>query len=142
MKKYLYWFSMFVIFATGRIFADDLTDDWGQVTNNIQMSICLESNKNEIKANEFVRLIIRLRNLSTNMSFYARYELAAETDPRVGVSCTVISPSEKDISPKPEKAGGGSGGGGVVGPNKTMEFAFRLSDVCKFNEHGTSQVSG
>ena len=142
MKKCIYCLSIFAVLATAHIYADTLTNNWGPVTNNIQMSICLESNKNEIRANESVNLIIRFRNLSTNISFYMHYSLQAQTDPRTGVYCTVVSPSGRDISPNTEKTyAGGSGAGALVGPNKMTEFDFRLSDLCKFNKHGTYKIT-
>ena len=142
MKTYIYCFSIFAAIGTGHIYGDTLTNNWGPVTNNIQMSICIESNKYEIKPNESVNLIIRFRNLSTNMSFAAHNSLQAQTDPETGVYCTVISPSGSDISPNTEKTyAGGSGAAGLVGPNKTYEFAFRLSDLCKFNKHGTYKIT-
>ena len=142
MNKYLFWFSMFVSLATGEIYADNITNSWGPVTNNIQMSISLEGGKNEIKANESFSLIVRIRNLSTNMSFAFHYTLQAQTDPRTGVYCTVISPSGREISPNTEKTyAGGSGSSGNVGPNKTLEFAFHLSDLCRFNKHGTYKIT-
>ena len=49
MKKYLCC-SILVVLAVRQIFADDPKgNEWGVVTNNFQMSISLDSDKNEIK---------------------------------------------------------------------------------------------
>lgn len=137
MKKYFYC-SLITVLVTWQIFADDLkTNQWGVVTNNVQMSISLTDRGKEIKSSQPVKLLIRFRNISTNETFLVGRENAIENDP--GYSWVVISPSGKDISPKPQ-IHTGSGGAIPLVPNQFIEFEFNLSRLCKFDELGTYKI--
>jgi hypothetical protein len=139
MKKNPYYLMICLVLAAWQTFADDLkTNDWGAVTNNAQMSISLTGGGNEIKASEYVRLLIRFRNVSTNETFSINRPNSIETDPTF--SFIVVSPSGKDVSPSSPKMFVGSGGSIPVDPNQTVELEFNLSNLCRFDEAGTYRI--
>jgi hypothetical protein len=132
---------MLAVIMVGRVSADDIkTNEWGVITNNVQMSISLKDDGAQIKTNKSLSLLIRIKNTSTNEAVFLYNALALNADPLIGVSCAVISPSGKDISPKPRMFWHGSGGHIILPPNQINEFEFSLSQLCKFDEIGTYKI--
>ena len=119
-------------------FADTKTNDWGAMTNSIQMSIALRPEKTDFRLSNVVVLVIRLRNLSDHETFLVSRWNAIENDP--SYSFVVTSPSGKDVSPGP-KIIPGSAGATPLEPNKTLEFEFNLSRLCKFDEVGEYRIT-
>ena len=139
---------------------DPPTDEWGPVTNNVQMAISVtlpwnhtfrvgETNvaqepvsvKREVKAGEPFSLLVRIRNLSTNatLSFFNGGTYQNIDD---GLACVVVSPSGKDVSPTMAPAIRlGSGSWIVVSPNQIVEFEFPLWRPCKLGEIGTYRIT-
>jgi hypothetical protein len=168
MKPHIYYISMLTVLAVWQVLADDAkTNDWGAVTNNLQMSISiipvnakgiitlgpgtnniqmptnLKGDKNKIIVNQPFSLLVRIKNNSTNETYDSYITIDANPDPKTGLSCIVISPSENDISPHLIDTAQRvfiSGAIGVVHPNHTYEFEFRLSDLCKFDKVGTYKI--
>jgi hypothetical protein len=140
MKKYLYSFAMFTVLTVCQAFADHLkTNEWGAVTNNFQMSINFKGEKNEIKTNQPLCLLIYYKNVSTNQTFRVYRANAIECDP--GYSFVVISPSGKDISSNTEKIAPSESGGFVsMVPSQIIECEFNLSRLYKFDEIGTYNI--
>jgi hypothetical protein len=142
MKKILFCLLMFVVLSVWHIFADDTkTNDWGVATNGVQMSISLKNGDSEIKTNQFVTLLVRFRNLSTNAIYLYRFNFD-DTELAGGVSCRVISPSGKDILPNRDNAlAQGSGANFPVPPHQIYEFEFSLGNFCDFSEVGTYKIT-
>jgi len=134
MAKYFY--SLIIIYQ----FACSLyADDWGPATNGIQMSINSTSRVDESKINQPIVLSVCFRNVSTNETFRIYQANAVEFDP--GYSWSVISPSGKDISPNMQKINPSESGGFIpLLVNKTYQFQFNLSHICKFTEVGTYKI--
>jgi hypothetical protein len=139
VKKPLYHFSLCALFAVQHIFADDIkTNDWGTVTNGLQMSIGLKD-KSEITVYRDVELLIHFRNVSTNQTFSICPDNVIEKT--LDFSFTVISPLGKDISPIPNSHPGASSGAIIpLAPSQTLEFDFDLSRLCKFDSVGIYKV--
>ena len=138
MKNNLFLLIICSMLIGWQTFADDLaTNDWGQVTNNAQMSINLKDGKNEIKTNHPVKLLIQIKNVSTNETFLVGRANAIENDE--SFSFVVIAPSGKNISPKPKNIPG-SGGADPAIPNQIIKLEFNLSNLCKFDEVGTYKI--
>jgi len=139
MKTYLYYLSIFTTLFACPVFADDInTNDWGALVNNVQMSIGLADDKQEITNNQPVILLIRFRDVSTNESFHIYSMNTIQGDPQF--SYVVISPSGKNISPKMDSSPTGSGQFIRITPNKVVKRRFDLSRVCKFNEIGIYKI--
>lgn len=129
---------MFAMLAVWQAFADDVkTNEWGAITNNVQMSINLKGDRKEIKSNQPFRLLIFIRNVSTNEAFNVHYTYVNDYD----LSFVVIAPSGKDISPIfPKDRVFGSGAFIFVPPGQIKRFGFNLSFLCKFDEVGTYKI--
>ena len=105
------------------------------------MSISLKNGGPEIETNQFVTLLVRFRNLSTNETIRLYRYIFDDTGSHGGVSCRVISPSGKDILPNTDNTlHSGSGANYPVPPNRIYEFEFDLGNFCKFSEVGTYEI--
>ena len=139
MKNCIHCFLVVGLLAVRGALADGATaDKWGTVTNNVQMSIALKSDENEIKTNQTVKLAIRFRNVSTNKTFWIFNSEIPEELP--GLSFVVTSPSGKDTS-LTTKLTQSSGRGVRVAPSHIRELEFDLTRLYKFNEVGTYQIT-
>jgi len=133
-----------IIFIVGAVsvwqqaFADDAkSTDWGVTNCGAQMSIKLEGSGNEVKTNQPVILAICITNVSDGVLNIADGNLA------VDFSFVVISPLNKDISPKALPNNDLIFRNILVDiqPNGTMNYSFNLSSKCSFNEIGTYKVT-
>jgi hypothetical protein len=133
--KTIVFYLMFAMLAVGQVFAEGVrTDEWGVVTNGIQISIRLKGDDKEIKVNQSFNMLIQIRNVSTNELFHCYYSNRNGYD----LSFTVIDPSGKDVSPIVRNDDiGGSGAAIFVPPNQIKRFQFNLSYLHKFDEIGT-----
>jgi hypothetical protein len=138
MKKYIHHSAIFpLLFVLQAYIATASTNEWGLVTNSIQMAISLDGDKREIKTNEPVILLVRIRNTSTNEIFQI-YSMNDGDDPQF--SFLVISPSGKDISPIKESSPTGSGHFIRIDSSRIAEVEFSLSRHCKFSEIGEYKI--
>ena len=112
--------------------------DWGPVTNNIQMSVSVESSADKITTNEPVKIQIRYRNISANETFVTYVANGTVYDPQYSLS--VISPSGKDISPDLTKYSPTSGMLISISPKQVATVEFNLSSVCNLSEVGTYRI--
>jgi hypothetical protein len=140
MKKRFFCTLFLAAFFGPYVWAENVeTNVWGNVINNIQIGIGTKDNNTQIKTNQSFNLGIRIKNLSTNESFYFYLPAAAiEGDP---ISFVVTSPSGKDVSPIPPRVELGSGANVNVPPNQIYTYVFNLSYLCKFDEIGTYKVT-
>jgi hypothetical protein len=125
---------VFPVAMTLRALAGDGdTNEWGSVTNNVQMGISVSGNPDEIKTNQPVRLLIRLKNDSTNEAVGVM-----RTEPEYDLSLTfnVTSPTGKDISPRARYAPVSASSFQLL-PQQTTSEEYNISDFCKFDEIGT-----
>jgi hypothetical protein len=135
------------------------TNEWGPITNNAQMAINVTSPwsrsfrvdatnsvrspytvKRDLKASAHFSLLVRVRNLSTNETLNFDNSRPPNTDMEHGLACVVISPSGKDVSPDYTIAEG-SFHTATAAPNRTIEFEFPLSQLCKLEEVGTYRIT-
>jgi len=114
------------------------TNAWGAATNGLQMSIRLDSDKNEIKAGQTFGLLISYRNLSTNETFMI-YEVFGAVDD-ASYSFIAYSPSGKEILIKKPFEETLSGAVHGVEPGKTIEIRFNLSKLLTLDEIGTYRI--
>jgi hypothetical protein len=138
IKRYLCCCSVLFVLTVGQVFAEDVrTDEWGAITNKMQMSISLKGDKKQIGTNQPFSLLIRIRNVSTNELFHGYYTYVNDYE----LSFVVIAPSGKDISPKfPKDRVAGSGAAIRVPPNQTKKFEFNLSYFCMLDKIGTYKI--
>jgi hypothetical protein len=184
MKIKTFSYSVLALLAVGQALAGEAAASaWGPVTNKVQMAISIvrpgthfvrnfsvdggtngyqvppvvEGEKSEIKVGQPFSMLVRLRNLSTNDTFYIGCQGVIPDEDR-GLACVVISPSGRDVSPsmatnydKPILLPGHSFGA-TAGPNETAEFEFPLSELlggnvvplnqlCKLEEIGTYKIT-
>lgn len=140
MKNYIYIFITFATLFSFRSLAEASgATEWGDVTNNIQMSIRMKSDTNETKLNEPLVLSVRFRNVSTNQSFSIYRANGIEFDP--SYSWVVISPSGEDVSPDMKKIHPSISGASLqLKPEQTTELDLDLSRLCTFNKVGIYKV--
>lgn len=139
MKKNFYLALTLVVMIGFRASAADTnTNEWGAVTNGIQMSIGLKGDNQKLKTNQPVVLLICYKNVSSNETIVISNQKALSLD--ATYSFVVISPSGKDVSPNLPKSFAGSGEIYPVGPNQTKEFEVNLSQLCNFDEVGTYTI--
>lgn len=113
-------------------------DQWGVITNNLQMSIRLKNGGNEITNGQPCILEIRYRNVSTNETVCALRMKWTEAD--WTYSFIVTDPSGKDISPDLNKPFGGSATEITISPGQTQGLEYKFSGVCKMDEVGTYKI--
>lgn len=143
MKNQSIFCTFAAIFIQSQIFgADAINYQWGLLTNNVQMSIRLNSVSNETRIGDRVELLIHLRNISTNKNdiFTGRYSLGGGSGQ--GLSFNVLNPSGKDVSPKYPKNYEAIHAIALVSglPCQTNSFKFDLSTLCKFDQVGTYKI--
>ena len=140
MKRYLYIILLFAFAKNVQLFAGEITNiDWGEATNTVQMSISLEGGAREINTNGTCDLVVCLKTDSKDV-FFALVTSGTTTDVSDGLSCIVISPSGKDISPANNSNSFGSANMLNIRSGKIETFKFNLGSVCSFNEVGTYKV--
>jgi hypothetical protein len=138
MKKCFYGAVMSGMLVAYCGVARDLhSQQWGAMTNNVQMAISLKGGQKEIKTNQPLVLLIQIKNRSEKDNFVIYRRNWIEGDP--GFSFAVLTPSGKDISPKPV-VGGGSGMLATLAPSRTMEIEINLGARCRFSEAGSYRV--
>ena len=138
MKAYC-WFFAITVLAVWQAFSGEIgTHQWGSGTNNVQMSVSLKGGQKEIETNQPLILSILIRNVSTNATFILPLMNWIEADP--GFSIVVISPTGKDVSPKPKIGAHGSADLAALGPNQSIKREFNLGSLCKLNEIGTYRI--
>jgi len=134
--------SLIPIFALavvlGSYASEPDTNNWGMLTNGIQLSIRLKGEGNKLVLNQPVELQMGYRNMSTNVTFVLYNTLAVTKDPTYWFS--VVSPSGKDISHVFPKIMGGSSFMITVGPNETKEMSLDLRQLCNFDELGEYKI--
>ena len=114
------------------------TNEWGSIAYRTQISIGLKSSENVFKTNQIVKVLVRIRNLSTNeaCNIYVQRAFANNED----FSFIVSSPSGKDMSPVFHKTDVGSGGIVFIPPNQINGFQFDLNEICKTDKIGTYKI--
>jgi hypothetical protein len=144
MKTYYYTFFLWLIACLTSLAAETNDYEWGPVTGNFQVSIRLKGGGTEIKTNQPIDLIIRIRNLSTNETLnFTLWNWQAYSPSEQ--SLTILSPSGKDIyvwhSPIP-KDGAVSGGPNsvVVPPQKSAEYGFHAFGLSENITNGVYKV--
>lgn len=113
---------------------------WGPIAGNFQMSVRLRDGGNEIKTNQPVDLMIRLRNLSTNESYNFIYGGALSVPTPGEFSLEVISPSGKNICKYPKYSNGGSSVWAHVPPHGTWEQEFPLGRLIEYETNDVYKI--
>lgn len=139
MKSTLLLLTVVVLMTGGRGLVGNIkAGEWGPVTNSLQMSLRLQCEREEIKTNEPVRLLVQVRNVSTNeVIWIPRPKEAVE---KTGYfSFVVVSPSGRNISPasQPKPYYGSVR---LLAPGHTEDFKVDLSRICNLEEIGTYRI--
>jgi len=158
MKKHCLSFSIFAAICTLVAHgADKMTNEWGAVSCNAQMSIRMKGASTDIRINQPFSLTIRLRNLSTNETFYFHCPSGTRIDAHFsyvtglptgeavrvqsGLTFAISSPSGKDIAPVGILDPRDLGRIDNVSPGQLWESDFNVGSLCKFNEIGTYKIT-
>jgi hypothetical protein len=139
MKTYIYY----LIFFTGILLKCAATEGigtnaWGPINSNLQMSISVKGGTNEIKTNQPLILLVRIRNLSTNENYY--YERYGDGLVDSVTNFVVTSPSGKDILPLYLSISRHPARFETVLAGKTLEYDFVLTFEYKFDELGVYKI--
>lgn len=138
MKKKLNCLLLSFALSVSGLAADE-SEQWGAVTNGIQISIRLSGGMNVIKTNQPVIITIKYRNVSTNEVFPITGKYRIEFDS--SYVWTVISPSGKDVSPDMFSRADHSVTWDNLKPQESMEAEYDISVRCNFNEAGTYKIT-
>ncbi len=136
MKKILYLILTIGTITGSQVFADD-TNQIGTASCDAEISIKLKEPTKEIKTNVPVFVAIQVKNLSTNEMLM----INIQNDMLWDFIWKIISPSGKEISPKPDPLHEPiSGWFPKLKPLESRESNCDLSEICNFNETGTYKV--
>jgi hypothetical protein len=140
MKIHPTYYLILAVLVVKQVLANGLdADDWGAVTNNLQMSIKLEDKETHLKAGQPYSLLIRYKNVSTNEPLDIYVVNGTVDDP--SYSFVVISPSGKDVSPDMKKVQRAfSGADHLVAPGHIDEVKLNLNKYCSLDEVGTYKI--
>lgn len=137
MKAVLFIFMMTLLpKARG---SDIITNEWGMVSNGVQLSIALEGGNREVQKNEEVKLLVQMIGLQATNT-WTSFALASNTQPGIGLHCVILSPSGKTISPN-VKSKGGSLFTFDLSSGNIEKITFDLSRIFKFDEVGTYKIT-
>ena len=136
MKINLY-VSILLAMTVHLALASDVTNEWGAIAYNAQMSIQLEDTTKEIKTNQPVNLIIQIKAISTNEMCYFVI-CSRPTD----FSWIITSPSGKNFSFK-ESQPMTTFATMMVRLDQIPDWKeeFNLGSIYSFNEIGTYKVT-
>lgn len=140
MKPAFSFCVLVTILLQSRVLADDAKIyEWGLLTNEVQMSISVANGSNEIKIGQPVKLLMQIRNNSTNV-FRGRYSLGGWRGD--GLSFNIIDPSNADISPNYlDQKDAFAVVTIAIQPNQTKSLnIFNLSMRCQFDKVGTYKI--
>jgi hypothetical protein len=139
MNKICLLLSLFLGTASCSAFAqENRTNEWGAVSNNLQMSIELKGGGSEITNGQSCILWIKYKNNSTNETLGLLKMNWVESDGTY--SFIVVDPSGKDVSPNSNRPFGGSATIMDIGPGQVKELEYNLSGVCKINKIGIYKI--
>jgi hypothetical protein len=140
MRKHLYSILIFGMCAVSGAFSGGTGgSDWGEVTNNVQISLTLKGGQREIKTTAPVPLLVGFRNLSTNQTVGVFRTGAVEYDDTY--SWVVISPSGKDVSPDFRTIPTCDNGHTLyIPPAHTNQVELNFRNLCRFDEVGTYKI--
>jgi len=133
-------FAIATMFISRAFCADIEPSDWGPTNCEAQMSITLAGGTNHVKLGKDTRLLVQIKNLSTNAIFLSYIYTCANTDPRDGLSCIIRDPFGKNITPKCLDSIGPGRLFGIL-PNTTEAFTFPIGQLCAFDKVGTYMIS-
>ena len=137
MKTYL-CYSVVAFFLTSfKAAADDQARKWGEVTNQVKMSISLNTQDTKVAANKPVVLRIVLKNVSTNETFSIYDSFREESDQAFSFAVTTPSGTDKALLTGPLH---GSGAIITIPPGETWEREFNRSRLYDFREIGAYKV--
>ena len=119
--------------TVGNVFAEE----WGALTNGVQISICLATNQ-PVTTNGPVVILFKIRNTLTNemASFFS------DGSPENSFRYKIIAPSGDAAPRNTDIIYGGSLGVYEIPPKATKEYPVNLSLLYRFNEVGTYKIVG
>jgi len=132
------FFVMVALVASRALGDSPVTNEWGAISNGVQMSISFDGKKREIKTNEEFQLLVSIKNLGTTNA-WSYLGGMANSELGNGLHCVVISPSGKDVSPS-VKFRGEAFGFINCPPGGGESFKFNLSRICRLDEMGTYKI--
>jgi hypothetical protein len=96
--RFIYYTMLLMVVVSRAANGETIADEWGTVSNEVQMSISLKGGNRILKTNESFQLLVRVKNLyGTNV--WSFLNALPTTDGGGGLDCEIISPSGRDISP-------------------------------------------
>ena len=110
-------------------------EEWGMVTNHMQVSISLE--RNQVKSGGPVIVLLKLKNTSTNETFH----FTAVGPHELEFSYTIMSPSGRELKKKDDLTFSGSIRPYPIRFGETVEFDLNLSWLYDFDEVGQYKIT-
>lgn len=143
MKTIMFSLIFLIGLTSARNAAAAATNEWGAVTNQLQMKIAIKAPTGFVQANSNFSLQVYLKNNSTNCAFDSGLSGSVNTDLYNGVNCVVISPVfGANISPcVDEESPLGANGFVYCKPGAVTEFEFKLGEICKLKSAGMYKVT-
>jgi hypothetical protein len=137
MKKNNHWLLVFLT-ASICIVADSVfAEEWSEVTNGVQVSICLATNQ-PVKSNQPVVILFKIRNTLTN----ELVNCFSGGSPETSCLFKITDPYGKAAPYNTHIIITGSLGCYRIAANEIREFPVNLSLLYEFNEVGKYKIFG
>jgi len=144
MKASLLIFFSWILLPTASFAANTNLYEWGPTIGSFQMSIRLKDGGTELKSNQPIDLMVRIKNSSTNETLkFVLYN--GQVDSPSNFSLSILSPSGKDIYVwhSPVTPGGevyGNASSVIVPPGGVSEFPFRALGLSESLTNGVYTI--
>lgn len=137
MNRFNHIFLISLTISFCSIFRDVFAQEWGPLTNGVQVSISLATNQ-PIKVNQPIVILFKIRNILTNetVGFFSG------GSPETSFSYKIATPSEKKPPRNMDVILTGSLGAYRVLPKEVQKYSVNLSLLYDFNEVGTYRIVG
>ena len=114
---------------------DVFAEEWGMVTNHMQVSISLKNK--QVESSESVIVLLKLKNTSTNETFH----FTSVGPHELSFSYAINSPSGLELKKRDDLTFSGSIGPRPIYPGETAEFDLNLSWLYHFDEAGKYKMA-
>jgi hypothetical protein len=121
-----------------QLFANDtITNQWGAISCDVQMSLQLVASENQVKTNEPIIVSIQIQNVSNEIVYFV------ETDVTKDYYFNITSPSGKDLSTKEPTLNDNpieSRSSHQLKPGEDCKFQFDLRSILGLRESGSYKI--
>lgn len=137
MKKYKHWLLIFLTVSVYAVAGNVFAEECSEVTNGVQVSICLATNQ-PVKTNKPIVVLFKVRNTLTNELVNCFWNGSPENS----FLFKITDPSGKAAPRNTHIIITGNLGSYRIPANEIREFPVNLSLLYEFNEVGKYKIIG